>query len=163
MKQFLTLISIISFSAAAFASDGSSGCGPGWYVFKDNSLVSSSLRSTTNAVLFPAVTIGMTSGTSNCTKHTIVKQEKESLHFIAHNYFELKGQVTRGNGPHIESFTRTLGCPARAAKPLGIQLKKNYKTIFSPGPNQHEATLLEVYNTIFSDPELSAMCLGEIA
>ena len=57
-------------ASQAMAMDGSSGCGPAWYVFKENTILSSSLRGTTNGTLWPVVTIGMTFGTSNCANHT---------------------------------------------------------------------------------------------
>ena len=90
MKTLILFILATVISGTAYGADGSSGCGPGWYILKDNSLVSSALRATTNGILVPVVTLGMTFGTSNCSKHKIVKKEKESLHFVTMNYFELK-------------------------------------------------------------------------
>ena len=72
-------------ATSAFAADGSSGCGPGWYIFKENSMVSSALRATTNGWSSPVVTIGMTFGTSNCAQHKLVMNDKRGLHFVTHN------------------------------------------------------------------------------
>ena len=49
------------------------------YDFFLNSLLSSSLRATTNAILLNG-TFGMTFGTSNCSKHSIVKKEFQKIH-----------------------------------------------------------------------------------
>ncbi len=154
----LSVVTLIGFSQASFAMDGSSGCGPGWYAFKDNSLVSSSLRNTTNNVLIPVVTIGMTIGTSNCTKHSIVETEKESLHFAAHNFFELKGDIAKGQGAYVNSFASTIGCTVKAQTRFATELKNNYKAIFSHSEQKPENALKEVYKVILSDDELSNEC-----
>jgi hypothetical protein len=156
--KFILLITTIFFTQFANAADGSSGCGPGWYLFKDNSLVSSSLRATTNVVLFPVVTIGMTLGTSNCTKHGIVQREKESLHYATHNYFELQSGIAQGSGEYLSAYSRTIGCPAHATPRLNQQLKANYLKLF-PSPNlDPEKLLLETYKVIFSDNQLFQQC-----
>lgn len=142
----------------ALAADGSSGCGPGWYVFKDNSLVSSSLRATTNGILIPVVTIGMTFGTSNCTQHKIVQTEKQSLYFATNNYYELQGDVARGRGEHLEAFATTIGCPAKAQARFNEHVRKNYQTMFAPNQTSPEVLLKEVYKTILSDKTLTNQC-----
>ena len=75
MKKCLISLAIL-FSINAMAKDGSSGCGPGWYLLKKNSILSSSLRVTTNGIFFPTTTLGMTIGTSNCSKHKHFHTEK---------------------------------------------------------------------------------------
>ncbi len=141
-----------------YGADGSSGCGPGWYLIKDNSLLSSALRSTTNGVLFPAVTIGMTVGTSNCTKHSIVLNEKKSLHFLTMNFFEVKADVARGEGAHLSSFARTLGCSEHGIYPLSQALKETYSELYSNDAISPSVTLLEVYKSILRKPDLARMC-----
>ncbi len=65
--SFLTL--------AASAEDKSSGCGLGWKVTSRQSLLSSYVRYITNAVT--TSTFAMTSGTSGCDSHSIVKNDKK--------------------------------------------------------------------------------------
>ncbi len=146
------------FSALAFADDGSSGCGPGWYLLKDNSLVSSSLRFTTNTVLIPVTTIGMTMGTSKCTQHKIVLKEKESLYYTTNSYYELKGEVAKGNGPYLAAYSETIGCEPRAQARFNNALKNNYEKIFKAGRPNPEGSLLEVYKTILNDRDLTNQC-----
>lgn len=140
------------------AADGSSGCGPGWYVFKDNSLFSSALRATTNGVLFPVTTIGMTVGTSNCTKHKIVLKEQESLHFATMNHFELKSEVAKGEGEYLSAFAATMGCPVQAQGRLNQQLRSNYGKLYPNNQIQPQNVLTEVYKTILSDSDLIQQC-----
>src|SRR3989338_10205309 len=109
MKRFLIVLFLLV-SQAGYSKDGSSGCGPGWYLFNDNSILSSALRATTNAILLPTVTIGMTLGTSGCTQHTWVKYEQQNLKFTTENYFEIAAESTKGNGQFLATFGEMLGC-----------------------------------------------------
>lgn len=165
--KFLTSIGVFcagSVASIAGAADGSSGCGPGWYVFKENSLVSSALRSTTNGFLAPVVTLGMTSGTSNCTQHKIVLKEKESLHFASMNYYELKRDAAKGEGEYLSAFATTIGCPAQAQARFNQKVRGSYGEVFRAGAKvDAESALLEVYKIILSDKELTAQCsLGHV-
>lgn len=160
MKKLLVILGLSLLGSSAFAADGSSGCGPGWYLLKDNSLVSSAFRATTNGVLFPVTTIGMTVGTSNCSQHKIVKKEMESLHFATMNYYELKGEIAKGNGAYIAAFSETLGCDVKAQELLNTELKNNYKNLFPAGKPKPQETLLEVYKTIFRNQALAHQCLS---
>ena len=142
----------------AMANDSSSGCGPGWYLVKDNSLVSSALRMTTNGFLFPVVTLGMTSGTSNCTQHSIVLHEKESLHFATQNYYELKGETAKGQGRYLSAFAQTIGCGSKAQDRFNTSIKAAYPNIFPADAQNPEKALTEVYKMILTDPELTSQC-----
>lgn len=156
MKKLLLIISVlISFNS--LAKDGSSGCGPGWYVAKENSLLSSSLRITTNGILFPFVTLGMTFGTSNCTKHKIVKTEKESLYFVTQNYYELKIDSAKGAGNFVKAFGKTIGCKDKDLNHFSSQLQNNFENVFKTN-NTNEEVLIQTYNVILTDPVLLNSC-----
>lgn len=157
LRLFISIIAA-TISMQALAADGSSGCGPGWYVLKDNSLVSSALRATTNVILFPVFTIGMTFGTSNCTQHKLVLKEKESLYFATMNHFELKRDVARGSGEYLSAFGETMGCPASAQSRLNQSLRRDFSRVYPSRAVDPSGVLLEVYKTILSDHELTAKC-----
>ncbi|MCP4912184.1 MAG: DUF3015 domain-containing protein [Oligoflexia bacterium] len=110
MKKCLVLLGLFLglISTNLYAADSSSGCGLGWAVFKKNSLVSSSLRATTNA--FFLNTIAMTFGTSGCAKHSIVKNEAKQLHFSETNYPQLVAQMSQGQGEYVNSMAGLMGC-----------------------------------------------------
>lgn len=159
-KLKLVLVTLaLSIGSQVLAADGSSGCGPGWYLFTENSLVSSSLRGTTNGVLAPVTTIGMTFGTSNCTRHKLVLKEKETLHFVEQNYFELKTQVARGGGAYVTALAQTMGCVPGAEVQLGQKLQQSYQSIFpmTQAPRA-DSSLIEVYKIILQNSELSEKC-----
>jgi len=123
---FFAAVCIIG-ATSAFAADQSSGCGAGWYVLKKNSLVSSTLRSTTNGIFFNS-TFGMTFGTSNCAKHSIVMKEKEAQYFAETNRDILEIEMAQGNGEYLNAFAQTMGCQ----KPEFIRtVQQNYEKIFS--------------------------------
>lgn len=158
MKIFIALLTVLFVSPFAMAADGSSGCGPGWYLFKQNSLISSALRATTNTVLFPLMTVGMTIGTSNCTQHSIVKTEQESLHFATMNKFELKGDVAKGQGHYVTAFANVIGCDNSAQEHFGSEMRRNYGLIFSSPQASPETILTEVYGVILRDKVLADKC-----
>lgn len=153
---FLLSAGLVSLQAAA--ADGSSGCGPGWYLFKENSLMSSALRSTTNSFFFPVTTIGMTVGTSNCTQHKLVLKEQESLHFATMNHFELKNEIAKGQGEYVSAFAETMGCPSQAQGRLNSTLQRDFKKIYPNAEVAPSDMLLEVYKLILSDRELTQQC-----
>ncbi len=158
MKKVSLLLIAFTLSFSVAAKDSSSGCGPGWFVFKKNSLVSSALRVTTNGILFPFVTLGMTFGTSNCSKHSIVLKEKESLKFATENYYELAADVAKGEGDFLTAFNETLGCHKDASKFLNQEMKSNYKKIFNEKANP-EQLMIQTYNLIFTKENLAKSCL----
>ena len=159
MKRIISALLIGgAFSLNAWAADGSSGCGPGWYVAKENSILSSALRLTTNGILFPAVTIGMTFGTSNCTQHKLVLREKESLYFATMNHYELKGDIATGRGEYLSAFAATMGCPVSAQPRLNSELRSAYGRIYPAAKPAAEDVLIQVYRVILSDKELTEKC-----
>ena len=141
------------------AKDSSSGCGPAWYILKKNSLVSSALRATTNNVLMPIVTIGMTIGTSNCSQHSIVKNEKRSIKFATDNYFEIAADAAKGNGEFLASFADTIGCSQSALPSFQAKMKKNFKKIYNQSKVDPREMLKQTYILIFSDQKLTQSCV----
>lgn len=156
MKNLFLALTLFG-SCSLFAADGSSGCGPGWYLFKENSLVSSAFRATTNGILFPSVTFGMTFGTSNCTQHKLVLKEKESLHFVTENYFEVQADMARGAGQYLSTLGQTLGCDASAIPYFEQKAKDHFKTLYKSDAKP-EGVLLETYKMILNDQKLLKAC-----
>lgn len=146
------------FSMNTYAGDGSSGCGPGWYVLKKNSLVSSALRGTTNGFLGPVVTLGMTTGSSGCSKHSIVKTEKQSIHYVTNNYYELESEISKGEGVFLSGLAETIGCKANTQKTFNSELKAKYKDLFSKEGTNAESVLIKIYQTILTNKELTQSC-----
>jgi hypothetical protein len=148
---------MVAASGSAQAADGSSGCGPGWYILKKNSLLSSLGRAITNGFLFPVSTIGMTFGTSNCAKHSLVEAHQRSLHFATRSYDILRQDMARGNGRHLDAYLATFGCDALGRQNLAGQMQaafeqELYLTI------QPEALVESTAVMIQASPALQTSC-----
>lgn len=157
MKRIgLWLVLCLGLTAAnLWAADGSSGCGPAWYVFKDNSLVSSSLRTITNGFLAPTVTFGMTTGTSNCTKHSIVLIEQQKNHYVAVNNDQLQSDIAQGHGVYVDQFTALFGCGA--SETAAAVLQRNYRTLYAQ-PEGPQAVVNRAQLIISRSEELAGQC-----
>lgn len=114
MKK-LWLIAILALGAAFSANaesmpeDKSNGCGVGWYVMQDKSLLGTSVRNITDNAL-GVQAFGMTTGTSNCAKHDIVKVEKEQIYYTEMNMESLVAEMAQGQGQYLNEYARVLGC-----------------------------------------------------
>jgi hypothetical protein len=158
---------VITTNNIAFAADGSSGCGPGWYILKENSILSSSLRATTNGILWPTTTFGMTTGTAGCTKHKLVLTEKESLYFVTQNFYEIQKEMAQGGGEFLTAFANTLGCKQNSINQIYFnkKMQEKYRSIYPSGTINGEqvernssGTLKEIYNIILEDSKLTQSC-----
>ena len=161
-SKLFVIAATLMLSVNSYAADGSSGCGPGWYVSQENTLLSSVVRAITNSVLFPVSTIGMTVGTSNCAKHEIVENEKEALYFATMNYFEIKKEMAQGGGEFLAAFSQTIGCSNSANFELMNQLKSNYDQVMPKGDVNPEEMLKGVYKTILTNPRLRLQCGADL-
>lgn len=135
------------------AGDSSSGCGLGWAVFKDNSLISSALRATTNAIFLN--TIAMTSGTSGCAKHSIVKNDKKSLHFMDANKHQLMTEMAYGQGEYVSGLATLMGCDAQV---FSETMKERYQEVFAREGMKARELVNRVQAQILLNKNLAASC-----
>lgn len=159
MKKIVIFLTIsMSLSAASvFAADGSSGCGAGWYILKKNSLVSSTLRTTTNGIFFNN-TFGMTFGTSNCQQHSIVMKEKEAQYYAESNQEYLQIEMAEGQGEYLQAFARTLGCEDQAIPGFSRMVQKKYSQIIDQSEGSAQKMLENVKSELRQDPQLAVQC-----
>lgn len=157
MKRILIIALLSAFTAVgAYADDQSSGCGLGWQVTRRNSLLSSYVRAITNATF--SNTIGMTSGTSGCSRHMIVKSDKQDIHYAEANFNELMVEMASGQGEYLQGFAAVLGCDPSAYESFSGMAQSKYPEIFSPGQLSPAAMLRNVKREIRGNAELSASC-----
>jgi hypothetical protein len=134
MKKIYSLafcLALMFTANSSLAADGSSGCGPAWYLLTKNSIVSSFLRGVTNAILSPVVTLGMTFGTSNCSKHTLVQREKRSVHLATVGFEKLRQDIAEGDGEFLNAYAKTFNCSDSSIAVFKTSLQQNYDRIFS--------------------------------
>lgn len=140
MKNIIIgLIALIS-ATSVFAGDSSSGCGMGWEVAKDQSLVSSSTRSLVNATF--SNTIAMTLGTSGCAKHSIVKNDAKGIHYAEANMNQLAIEMARGNGEFVAGFASVFGC--QNSRAFGSMVQNKYESVL---PSE-KTSGVELYNNV---------------
>lgn len=147
---------LVSLSAVSYA-DSSVGCGLGSLIFKDTSLISSSLRVTTNNV-FLTQYLGVTSGTSGCSRHSIVQNEKSHIHFAEVNFKKLTEEMARGEGQYLQAFAFTLGCKVDAASELGRLTKNQFEKIIPDENVDANQMLKNLGSTIRLNSNLSKNC-----
>lgn len=152
-SKWIVLVALIVLGRATFAADSSSGCGLGWQVFKKNSLVSSSLRATTNA--FFLNTIAMTFGTSGCAKHSIVKNDKKSLHFLENNLPMVQAEMAMGSGEYINGLAQTFGCDENT---FSGHMQNNYSKVFNQNNKKAYDVLIAVEKEIVLNPTMLKAC-----
>jgi hypothetical protein len=130
LASLALFLALGSFATHAAAGDQSSGCGPAYYVLKDNTILSSSLRMITHGVLFPIVTFGMTSGTSNCAKHQLVEEKMERVHYLTANVDVLRHDAARGEGAFLHGLFLTYGCNPLFERHFGHVMQEEYDAVF---------------------------------
>jgi hypothetical protein len=123
IAQFVFMFVMSVTSSGALAQDKSNGCGPGWYVTKNISFSATTTRATTNSYVTP---FAMTSGTSGCAKHTIVKVQN-SYEFIAMNQDQVNLEMSQGRGEYLTNLAQMMNCPVDVD--LGAALQKDFEFI----------------------------------
>ncbi len=152
-KKLLLVLGLSLLMTPAMAGDSSSGCGLGWQVFKKNSLISSALRSTTNAIFLN--TVAMTFGTSGCAQHSIVKNDKKSLHFMDANKHQLMTEMAYGQGEYVSGLASLMGCDATV---FSEKMKDNYQEVFVREGMQARELVNRVQAQILLNKDLANSC-----
>ena len=154
---FFTFFGLLALTGVARAEDGSSGCGLGWKIAPKQSLLSSTTRAYVNATF--SSTIGMTLGTSGCSKHSIVQNDKRAIHFAEVNQGQLMIEMAQGRGEHLRGLVATLGCNPAGFQDLARALQADYSNIF---PSMSATTAPQMLNgvkaAIGRDHSLSQQC-----
>jgi len=153
IRILVSLVFILSMNA--YAADSSSGCGIGWMVTKSMTTLGSFTRSLTNATFLN--TFAMTTGTSGCTQHDLVLNEKQKIHFMESNMAPLQYEVALGNGERLEAMGMIMGCQQESMSHFKTTMKKNSGEIFSDESAPQVLNRME--KVIFSDQTLSSHCI----
>ncbi len=159
-KKFIGYIFLSLFvGAPALADDGSSGCGLGWMVTKRKSLLSSLVRNYTN--ITGSATSGMTSGTSGCDKHSIVKNEKAAEHFAESNHNQLMIEMALGQGQYLTSFAQVMGCKNADAE-FAKATRSSYESIYTSDQVTPAQVIQNTKFEINKNPNLAKACNNKV-
>jgi hypothetical protein len=109
-KLFLLVISafVLGATAQAGTPGGSDFCGLGWQITNKKTMIATTTRATTNAVVPP--TFGMTTGTIGCDQHPIALRDIPAAQFVATNYDALLLDMAQGEGEVLAAFASAVGC-----------------------------------------------------
>ncbi len=153
MKLIIVLVaSLIAFGAQA--DDQSTGCGLGWKVTSKYTWIATTTRGTTNSFTTP---YGITTGTSGCAKHTIVKNEQTIRSFVNASYDSLSLDIATGGGENLTALTHLLGCSSSSSGQIGMRMQGSYQTLF-PTNGTSDQFVNDVLNMISIDSNLSQSC-----
>ena len=111
---------------------GMAGCGLGSLLIKPSG--NQSTAALLNATGYQ--TLGITSGTSNCTPSGkgSAYQEIEQQNFFVANFSTLSKEIAQGGGDAVAAFADELGCGQTDTQNVASALQANYNQIFAaPG------------------------------
>ena len=147
-------------AAPAFA-DSSVGCGLGSIIFKKNSILSALLRATTNAS-FSSQLFGITSGTSGCSQHSIVKKEMLPQYFAEVQLKNIQLDVSRGHGDYLVALAESFECDQAQQNFFNSELKKSYVKLFETKTTSPSEFITKSKNLILSNQKLASHCSNVI-
>ena len=113
----------------------------------------------TTVTTFSSTTYGsaQSSGTSGCGKKRTAYTRQ--LQFVAVTIDNLSGQIAQGGGPHLQSLTTLLGCPASAYSNFATMTQQNYEQIFSSVETEPEGFLTRLKEKMRDSPSLAGSCV----
>jgi len=127
--RFLLVVLMAALPTFAMA-DNSTGCGLGSMIWKKNSIVSALFRATTNHS-FSSQLFGITTGTSGCSQHSIVKRDMYPVYYAEANLPELRYEMAQGQGEYVATFAEVLGCSPAAQAEFTVWAQGSYKKLFN--------------------------------
>lgn len=157
MKNILTKLAICLclISAQNAFSETSTGCGLGWQVTKSMTTSAAATRASTNAT--SSNTFGMTSGTSGCEKHSLVKNDNMDIHFTEANIDAITAEAAMGSGEYLAGWARSQGCADSVGNEFNEVVQKNYMQLFGYSKD-YTNSLSNLKKLIKNTPVLARFC-----
>ena len=127
----LMIASIVVLAAQAQARDTFDGCGLGWDVTDEKTMIATTTRGTTNYFVPP--TFGMTSGTLGCdTFDGFAAVERDQLEYVAQNFETLRGELAVGSGDYVNAVAKGFDCEPST---FSQHIQQNYNSVVLPAQN----------------------------
>lgn len=162
MNRFFSALILVQLTALSVSqlyagNYGMAGCGLGSQIPAWKNDIGQVLAATTN-VATSSQTLGITSGTSNCTNDGVVRSEKAQKLFVHYNYPTLILDFSRGEGERLQALATLMGCPLHS-KELGLVTKSQLSQILTSGTKTDSDLILSnVQELVKKDPILSKAC-----
>jgi hypothetical protein len=155
------MASLLLFPASIFAAGvggyGAAGCGLGSMVMGSDSGFSQVFAATTNGT-FGSQTFGITSGTSNCGDHGLVKLERERELFAQENYTTLVKEMAQGKGENLSTLASLYQCPASTHQEFGAMVQENFSHLVANDQTTSSELLSQLENQLTRHPKLAKSC-----
>ena len=139
MKKIILLAAVCMLIGAGTAFAGgntNTGCGLGSLLWdelghggKGQSLLIQVCEATTNGT-FGSQTFGITTGTSNCDKPSVMVKN-DAFQFAAANLDNLAKDIAMGQGETLATFAELMEIPAAQRAAVYSQLQTNFSRIFT--------------------------------
>lgn len=155
---FVLGLTLLSFQGAK-AEDKGLGCGLGSMIAPKKSWMSATTQSVIDYTANPSFSV--TSGTSGCAKHSIVKKDREAVYFAEANYAKLEIEIPRGQGEYLANFTKVLGCQPSSQAAVAQSMKNHYQQLFPADQSSADQMLRNVQTLIKSEPQLKTACSAD--
>jgi hypothetical protein len=152
----LFILGIFLFASISGAQANDTGCGLGSLIWKQNSIVSAVFAITTNHS-FSSQLFGITTGTSGCSQHSIVKREMYPIYYAEANLPELRHEMAMGQGEYLATFAQVLGCTPETKVKFMKWAQGSYTKMFSDDSTTYDQ-MLKGLGREFKATHLSASC-----
>lgn len=131
MKKLIAVCALALAGMSAQAQDTFDGCGLGWQVTQDKTMIATTTRATTNAFVPP--TFGMTFGTIGCDSFEgFAANEKANAEYVAQNFETLRNELAQGQGEYVSATAQSFNCESNA---FGSHVQKNFDSVVAPAKN----------------------------
>lgn len=78
--------------------------------------------------------------------------------FLVQNFFDLKQDIARGSGDHINAYTLLMRCSEKSQRSLPTLLKDNYKKIYNKDSLNSPKRVHENIEKVMRNSSLRADC-----
>lgn len=153
LTAFLLLLPVSVFASGY----GAAGCGLGSMVMGSGSGFSQVFAATTNGTA-GSQTFGITSGTSNCGDHGLVKLDKEREVFAQENYTNLVKEMAQGKGENLYTLASLYQCPAESHQEFGTMVQEKFNHLVANDQTTSTELLSQLDNQLTRHPKLAKSC-----
>ena len=126
--RLILLFSYFFYGSIQAYADNYIGCGLGSMIWRQNSILSAIPGITTNQT-FSSQLFGISSGTSGCTQHGLVKRDMMPVYYAEANMENLRREMSLGKGENVTTFAETFGCKNVAKDKFAAVARKHYQEL----------------------------------
>lgn len=163
MKSMVLLVFLICLVAfEVHSADSSRGCGVGTMAVPKKTLLGTTTAGTVEGSVCSGLTrvFALTSGTSGCAQHSIIKNDVKKDIFIAVNYDQLKLESSQGKGEVLYGLASLFGCPLSKHVNFNSLVKDNFSELFDgkQSEDRNQVLLKKIKRKVEENADLSSAC-----